>query len=362
VRPPRLLIGVVALIAVTPAPAPAQEGDDSIAFSLRLANAGQRPNFLGDLQYNCTLFFARGVDGGGRGRWLYARGSGPAIGTLDAPNGTGEVFNRASDWQVEGLPPGPARPTVLADLGIALDGRSVYLTGRVGRGRARLSQAGRVRLARVRGARIDAGPLRRAGREVPNTYSTAVTGTLVMLPAMSRAIDRPRCRNRAQNPRSRRLPAGYVLGRFTAEFRPGRATGLEGTARVSVPVEGAAVQPSDSFVVPIIPGAPVPLSCALGQECLPSGGTVALASGFDLVRDDRRAAVTGLRLTTTGQVGAPYRTVTGVLDGNPVTIGEGEGYGGVSWTPDFTQRVSAALGAEVVGSITIAPDFTRLGP
>ena len=353
----RIAVLAAALCALTPAAAAAQEGEGQTEIEVRLANAGLRPNFRTDLQDNCLTLVARGITPGVRSRRLYGRG--PSVGTLDAPGGTGEVQNNATGWLLE--PPRPGRPTVFDDLGIALQGQSAYLTGRIGRGRS--LSAGRVRLAQVRGAKIDAGPLRDgAGRPRPNTYSTAVSGTLVMLPAMSRAIGRSRCRGRAKGRRARRLRPGYVLGRFSSEFLPGSATGLDGSASVSLALEGASVQPGETMVAPITPGPPVPLSCAYGEECLPSGGTVGVDVGFDLVRENRRVSIGGLQLTTTGQVGAPYRTVTGTLDGTPVTIGEGPGYGSVTFTDDFSQRLEAALGGEVRGNIGIAPEFTRLGP
>ena len=368
----RRLVLLIATLSVVLAPAArAQEGESTMEFSLRLANAGQSPNFLGDLQDNCTLLFARGVTGGGRSRWLYARGSGPAVGTLDVARGTGEVYNKASGWQLEALPPNRPRPTVLDDLGVALDGREAYLTGRVTRGRSLLSACAASGSRGCAGPSSKPGRCDRRGQPVPNSFSSLVTGTLTMLPAMSRAIDRPRCRNRAKNPRSRRLPAGYELGRFSFEFRPGEAKGLEGSARLTVepgaegvgfePGAGATRDAAGRVITPITSGFPVPLSCALGQECLMSGGRITLGGGFDLVRGDRRVSVTDLALATTGEIGAPRRTITGVLDGTPLTVGEGEGYFGVAFTPEFSERAGAALGTELFGGITIAPEFTALG-
>jgi hypothetical protein len=57
----------------------------------------------------------------------------------------------------------------------------------------------------------------------------------------------------------------------------------------------------------------------------------------------------------------PQRTVTGTLDGAPVTVAAGRGEA-LSLSNEFSERASAALGTDVGGGVTIEPRFTRTGP
>ena len=217
-----------------------------------------------------------------------------------------------------------------------LQGRRAFLTARVTRGRPLLAGSRRVRLAVIRGAKFDIGPLiDRRDQQVPNTFSGAITGRLTMLSAMSRALERTRCKDRRRNRLSRRLRSGYVLGRFTAEVRPDRATGLAGNAQLrptaldpvtAQPAAGSTLDGQGIIVAPIAAGSPVPLACVLGDQCIPSGGTFALGGGFELVLGDRRVLVSNLVTATTGTPPAALRqTVTGTLDGVPVTVADGDG-------------------------------------
>jgi hypothetical protein len=363
-----------ACFGVLPMAAWAGEAGSELRLSLRLANAGQRPSFLGDLQYNCNLFFSARQVPQGRSRWVYASMRRPALGTLDFGRGSGEVRGRNAEWQVEALPPSDARPTLFADLGIALQGRRAFLTARVTRGRPLLAGSRRVRLAVIRGAKFDIGPLiDRRDQQVPNTFSGAITGRLTMLSAMSRALERTRCKDRRRNRLSRRLQPGYVLGRFTAEVRPDRATGLAGNAQLrptaldpvtARPAAGSTLDGQGIIVAPIAAGSPVPLACVLGDHCIPSGGTFALGGGFELVLGDRRVLVSNLVTATTGTPPAALRqTVSGTLDGVPVTVADGDGSSEpLPMTADFLQRAGAALGTELSGFLAVAPAFTRTGP
>jgi hypothetical protein len=368
---------VVAIACVgLAAPPVASAGDDAsdaqMTVSLRLANAGQRPNLLGDLQVNCALFFVNGTSPGGRSRYVFANLRGRFTGAPDFTAGRGEARLAAGFWQVEALPPGRARVR-FADLGIELDGRRVYVTARLTRGKALLSGAARQRIGVIRGAKLDDGPLRdRNGREVPSTYSAAVTGQFAMLGPMARALERTRCKGR-RNRASRRLPAGYVAGRMTVEVRPARARGLAGTAELTVrgvdpvtvePAAGAtALAPPDDegrFVAPITSGLPVPLACVVGDGCAPISGTYGVGGGFDLAFEGRRASVANLQVTSTGSAltNAQY-TVTGTLNGAPVTIVTGPATAVNPWTDAFKAQAGAALGRDVFGAFGLLAQFTR---
>ncbi len=98
---------------VFPAAAAAQEDDATLTLSLRLANAGQQPDFLADLQLNCTMFFSDGQVPNGA-RWVYAQMKDTPVGALDFGARRGEARLRGRHWQVGGVSverraPGPVR-------------------------------------------------------------------------------------------------------------------------------------------------------------------------------------------------------------------------------------------------------------
>jgi hypothetical protein len=340
--------------------------------SLQLANTA-RNSFQNTLLYNCNLFFSGGL--AVEGRRQYAAVGGPPRGVLDFAQGRGQAFVRRTRWQVEPLPPIRARPTLFADLGVSLQGANVFLTARVTRGRPLISARRRARLGVVRAAgRLDGPLLDGHGKPVPNTFTYIAEGKLKMLPAMSRALERTRCKNRRQNRASRPFKPGYELGKLTVGLRPNHASGLAGEARFRPLVfargpeddEVVAIEPGAgvrqgtkrNLFAPITSGLPVPLTCETGDLCTPSGGTLGLGGGFDLVFGGRRTSVGNITVSITGT--APdflQWSVAGTLDGAPVTITTGGGL-----TDDFTQRAGAALGAEIVGDLNLELLFTRTGP
>lgn len=369
------LFGCLALI---PAGAAAQDDRNRLIISLQLANT-RRHSFQGDLQTNCNLLFANGqaVEGNPQ----IASAAGAPSGTIDWAQNRGEAFVRKTGWQVEPLPPTRGKPTLFADLGIALQGRNVFLTARVTRGRPLLSAARRERLAIVRGAkRLDGPLLDENGKPAPDTFSYIAAGKLKMLPAMSRALERTRCRDRS-NRASRRIKPGYDLGKLTVGLRPDHATGLAGdvqfkpvvTAQGEDEDQTLAVEPTGGvsqdgkhvLTAPIAGGTPVPLACEAGIRCVPSGGSVTLGGGFDLVFAGRRTAVGNLTMSTTGTAPDALRSsISGTLDGAPVTVADrGSVVTGFPMTEDFTQRVGTALGVTVRdGGLDLVPRFTRTGP
>jgi hypothetical protein len=160
--------------------------------------------------------------------------------------------------------------------------------------------------------------------------------------------------------------------------RPDSAVGLAGTAHVWLNVGSASsddlvtveptggLTPDDSaFVAPIASGLPVQLGCYIGLSCFPSGGSIALGGGFDLAFEDHHASIANLVLTTSGSApDALYQTLTGTLNGAPVTlVTKGpETDGQPSFTSDFAQRAGAALGTDIVGNMDVALLFTSTGP
>jgi hypothetical protein len=380
-RPVRALAtavaAVVAALALAPAVAAAGNDQTRLIVSLSLANT-RHHNFLGQLQYNCDLFFSNGLVP--EGNPLLATAAGPPVGSLDFARGRGEAFVKRNNWQVEALPPSHARPALFANMGIALRGRTVFLTARVTHGRSMLGSARRQRLAMIRRAKIESGTLLdQHGRTAPNTFSFIASGRLRMLSAMSRALERTRCKNRRRNPASRRLKPGYDLGTLTVGLRPDKAAGLAGdvkfkpfaTARGEEADQPVTMQPGagvrqDSkrnLIAPMTSGLPVPLACEAGGNCTPSGGGFGLGGGFDLVLGSRRTSVASIVVSTTGT--APdslAESITGTLDGAPVTIAQGGFVGGFGFTEDFEQRAGAALGTPITGGLDMQPRFTRTGP
>lgn len=369
---------VVTLLALAAVAAQGQEDRNRLIYSLRIRLSGARGSFLGQLSYNCDDFFVGGFAEHPQGQWVYANGDASATGALHVRRGSGDVFIKGLDWQFERLPLAPP-PVRFADVGISLRGAKVFITARITSGRAFFSAARRTPIAELHGVKTESGPLVDQHRRlIPNTVSFIGSGQATMLTAMARAIERVRCKNGRKNPFSRPIKSGTPLGRFVFGVRPDSVVGLAGTAHIgmnvsdgssndSVSVEPTGgVAPHDNvFVAPIASGLPLRLGCSSGLSCFPSGGSVALGGGFDLVFQGHRASVANLVLTTSGT--APdslHQTVTGTLDGVPVTVfTKGPATEGQPrFTSDFVQRAGAALGTIIIGNIDVALVFTRTGP
>src|SRR3954470_682349 len=379
-RPGRALAlataALLAGVALAPAAADAQD-TTALLVALQLANT-RRHAFQNDLATNCNLFFSNGTSPEGNPQ--FATAVGPPSGSIDFEQNKGEAFVKRTGWQVEPLPPTHGRPTLFADVGIALQGRNVFLTARITHGHPFVSAARRQRLAIVRGAKRLDGPLLDSdGKPAPDTFSFIAQGQLKMLPVMSKALERTRCKD-SRNRAPKRLKPGYDLGKLVVGLRPDHATGLGGdvqfrpdvTARGEdddqrVPVEPTGGVTQDNkrvLTAPITAGLPVPLTCEAGNRCVPSGGSFTMGGGFDLVFAGRRASVANLSVTTTGTAPAALRSsLAGTLDGAPVVVGEGDSVvNGFGLSDDFMQRGGAALGVPIAGGINLIPRFTRTGP
>jgi hypothetical protein len=321
---------------------------------------------------NCDLFF---VNGSGTVNFK-ASEDGPAAGTFSLAQRTGEVYLKRHGWQVEQFRlPGQRRiqpSTSFTDLGIALQGRAVFLTGRIVRGPVLIAAARRVKLAVVRAAKIQTGPLLGPSHHaVPDTFGLFVTGRLTMLPAMARALEGQRCKD-PHATTSRPIAPGYPIGQFAARVLPGTATGLAGEARLFVfagatdpsapPVTveasgGSTLQSEGHLAAPLATGAGVPLTCIDGQDCTSTNG-FSIGGGFDLVFSGRRASVANLAVAIAGD----QETITGTVDGAPVTVATGGVGAEPSFTSDFDLRAGAALGVDIDGGMKVDATFTTLGP
>jgi hypothetical protein len=321
---------------------------------------------------NCDLFF---VNGSGTQNFI-ASEDGPALGALNLAQRRGEVYSKAHGWQVEQFRlPGEQRiqrSTSFTDLGIALQKKSVFLTGRIVAGPVLIAASRRVKLAVIRAPKITIQPLLdRRKRAVPDTIGLFASGKLAMLPAMSRALEGQRCKDRRVTTTSPIHP-GYSIGQLTARLLPGTATGLAGEAAMfvfagptdnssnQVTVEasaGSTLKSEGHLAAPLATGGGVPLICIDGQDCTPSSG-FSIGGGFDLVSDGRRSSVTNLAVTIAGD----QETITGTVDGAPVTVAAGGVGAEPEFTSEFDQRAGAALGVGIDGGMKIDTTFTTLGP
>lgn len=321
---------------------------------------------------NCDLFF---VNGAGTVNFT-ASEDGPAAGTFSLAQRTGEAYLKRHGWQVEQFRlPGQRRilrSTSFTDLGIALQKNALFLTGRIVPGPVLIAGARRVKLAMVRGAKIaEASLLDAHHHAVPDTFGLFVTGQLTMLPAMARALEGQRCKD-PHATTSRPIAPGDPIGQFAARVLPGAAAGLAGEAKMFVfagptdpsspPVTveasgGSTLQSEGHVAAPVATGAGVPLTCIDGQDCTPNSG-FNIGGGFDLVFSGRRTSVANLAVAIAGD----QETITGTVDGAPVTVATGGVGAEPSFTSDFDQRAGAALGVGIDGGMKVDTTFTTLGP
>jgi hypothetical protein len=205
-----------------------------------------------------------------------------------------------------------------------------------------------------------------------------VSGKAKLTRKLAAAMNRARCtapRFAAHSKGNGPIKAGTVLGNVTVGLLPATATGLVGHLYLQSPgmqLENAddlthvTVTPTGS-VAPekightrylrfdLAPGTRVPLTCDLGVGCVPSpGATIPLAGGFGFALNGRTAALDGLAV---GFDSTPNQTITGTLNGAPVTVADGGGL-----TDDFLNGLGAALGAPIEGDISpVGTLFSSVG-
>jgi hypothetical protein len=205
-------------------------------------------------------------------------------------------------------------------------------------------------------------------------------GRATVLPPLAAAIDRWRCRGHPANFAKRgHIHTGAPLGRVSVGLLPAAATGRAGTVTVFPGVEladtgdPAAVAPTGAgtavdddgetavrFALP--PGSRVPLACDLGAGCAPSGGAVSLPGGFVVSAGGRSSAVADVAVAWSRTGDEVVATVTGTVDGRPMTLAAGRADQGLPMTADALTALGTALGAEVSGRIGIVTEFTETGP
>jgi hypothetical protein len=375
------LASVVAGLGLALALAPAASASD-LHFQLRIRNSGSSADFRGRMIGNCQLLESSGWTlPETTTRYMYSDAAGPAIGTLDVKARRGAAYVRSGGLQIEQLFR-ESNPNVIrfADLGVELQGRTMYLVGRLTRGVSQTAAVKRVRLAFARPVTYATGPLLDArNKPVPSTFSFIIKGQIKMLPAMVRAFEKTRCKG-ARQAGSRPWKPGMLIGDLEVNVRPDAAVGLKGTAKmaadfidsgsrapVAVEPTGGLTANSDGTFAFGLTG-PIPLACLAGADCIPGSGTIAVG-GFDLVFNGQRASVTNLVLSSarTG-TDSVTQTLSGTLAGAPVDVISASRrltsrqQAPPSVTEDFMQRASTALGTPIDGEVEFGFSFTETGP
>jgi hypothetical protein len=313
---------------------------------------------------------------------IYGTGRGAELATgAWAPDAaTGSVAAKGDALRFDAIPSGKdtGKPFKLAKMGLELVGGRVYVTGEIRRIKPLAAAApARRRLAVIAHPRLLSGPFHDKGkRPVADSFIFAVQGRAKVTAALATALRRARCSTRFA--RAHRIRTGADLGLLTAQLLPTAATGLGGTVDAEGGLEleaedgtTVAVTPTGgptavtidrnpSLRFPIAPATAAPLTCKYGGECRPvRGATVALAGQLALSYGGRATILSGLVATYAPDAEVP--TVTGALDGAPVTI-----YDSAADTPtpeDFLARVGAALGTTVIGELGhLRARFTSTGP
>jgi hypothetical protein len=359
-RPCLVVLACCALLVATVAPAaaaPVALNRVQIAFTMP---TGDHSVWLGSTA-NCLIFT------GGWSRYSTQR----FLGATSRPRGLLDVGGRSG----EAIVPGEAihvdrifgaRPKALAaaDVGLQLDGRRAYLTGTIRRSRSHSARrAPRRRLARLSGVKL-------TSRTTHGQLVVTVRGRATMLPALAGALDRLRCKGLRES--GRPIRAGAALGPLTATIAPAGVTALAGTFEASPLLLGSA-DPSPTIAAtggaqlndPRLrfawaPGTRVPATCPFG-ECAPSGGTLRLVGGFDVVQGTRRLSFTDLAIDSAGKRHTLSATVAGVR--HTVAVGSGDDR---NWL--FSDELNALLAAtfgdpDLTGQLQV-PTFaaTSLAP
>jgi hypothetical protein len=218
----------------------------------------------------------------------------------------------------------------------------------------------------------DLGPL-------PNSFVMSLSGKATITKAFAAATRRWRCKGRAANGQGPHVRSGEPLGSVIVAFGATTATGLGGEVALARaeffdndegnPIAVTAVAPAGKKRVadatglrfPISSGAGVPLRCNLGTGCSPLGGGLSLDGGFTLTFNGRSTTIGGLAVAwQLGSDGFLRQTLTGTVDGQPITIATGSD---PSPTDEFIARIGQALGTTVDARIAgLDPQFTSTGP
>jgi hypothetical protein len=302
-----------------------------------------------------------------------------AGGAWSPATGAGSLTARGDALLFNAIPSGrdTGKPFKLSKVGLELADGRVYLTGQIRRIKPLAAAApARQRLAVIAHPKLLSGPMHDKGKPpIPDTFLFAVQGRATITKALATALRRAQCTTRFA--RAHRVRAGAALGEITAQLLPTAATGLAGTvdvvgglslsgddgSDVAVVASGGptrvTVDRNPSLRFPLASGTAAPLVCDFGVRCVPArGAALPLAGQLTLSYGGRSTVVAGLVATYAPYADVP--TVTGMVDGAPVTVADPN----VSGAPDdFLARVGGALGTTVFGELGhVRVHFTATGP
>jgi hypothetical protein len=359
-----------------------KKGDDPDTLSSRLAGNCIDVSALSGWSVDFD-----GIDGTWASTSLDARGSIDAVSRRGSvtpkPRGSGLLFRTFGRVK---------RPSLqLTKIGVELAGKRAYMTGRLSRSSAQFTAAKVQRVGLIRRPKLLIDQLHDAEtrQDIPNTFAIAVQGKVRITKVFARELERRRCHELASQGAGP-VRAGRAIGRLTAQFKAGAATGLVGSvplrADFLTTADGARVTVADINGVPIpadegadatitlatAAGNLTPLDCIMltdypGQACAPLGGVVTLADGIVLRLGDRSTTIAGISLAYAADARSdsfPSRTLSATIDGAPVTFGSSPaGRPGLTTTPQALAALGAALGTEVDGFLLPGDlTFTSVGP
>jgi hypothetical protein len=317
----------------------------------------------------------------------YTPGPNDAGGGWDPVSRSGTVVASGALLQFEPIPPGGHHsPIKLSAPGLQFAGGRAYLTAAVRRARPRtLSGVAprRQRIALIAHPRFTVGPANdRRGRPVPQSLLFGIEGDALMTRAFAATIDRIRCHQKQwTGPRVRRIRAGLRIGRLSATLFPSGALGEASSAHISVfqlarGEDAVTVTGGDGIVrnadgtldLALAPATRLPLLCFRGLACdLYSAAPISLPGSLTLSYGGRSTVVSGLSVASTLEgslMDIPVSTLSGTLDGAPVTIGAMRSRSGGKLDDDFVARAGEALGTTFTGGAigTLEFDWDSIGP
>jgi hypothetical protein len=335
-----------------------------------------------DLDQNCINL--TGIDwpeGGGPFTYSTFPGSESASGTWSDGAGSVAAAKEALRFDAGPASAGGGRTFKLSAVGLQLAGGRAYLTARIAPAKTLgVAQPPRVRVAVIEHPKIQSGPGHSGKTTVANSFVIGFTGKATIAPALAKALARAKCRGQfaPRNGSARGFRAGAPFGRIIAQLQPSAATGLGGTIQGGLAMgdeqgnnvaitaaDGATVGGNGSLTWALPADARTTLHCDLGTHCTPSDH-LALPGSITMSYNGRSTVLADLMVSyapPAGGVGSPIPTVTGTLDGSPVTVATSTTQPTPPLTDEFLARVGSALGRQVVGQLgTISAEFTQTGP
>ena len=336
---------------------------------------------------NCTIIiegaWKQDFSKDGKKAFLGTSG-GLAKGSFDVGARRGAVANTGVGLEFDALPKTGGRSWKLSKIGIEMAGGKAYVTALVQNGRTHFVVAKRSRIAVIARPKLLSGPAHvpdHKGQTYPDSFLIAIQGSAKILPALSAAFERSRCKSKRQagvgnGPIRPGTPFGFV----TAQLQPNAAVGLAGTGTVLdgpvletdedatvdvqpvAPAKVVTVKRERNMEFPMAPGIHTALLCQFGYHCEPAeGGTYALTGGFTFSYSGRTVTVTDIAAKyVKSSNGSVLPELEATVDGTRMTIA-------LAGRPDGTDAYRAYL-SQVLGltvysaALRLVPSFTSTGP